>query len=324
MNILLTKGDAQSVPITLKDANGAWDLTGSTVVFKMSNSEGTITSINCTLGTTIDGEEVTAAQGGATIPFTTTHTATVANYVCWVEVTKNGSPVTFPSAGYIEVRVTQKDLSPTYCTIEDVYRKTELTSNDISESSIYEHILDAQSEVNEWYNTSFLNSVETTEWFDTREDELITIPEPNINLVYLTNTPVQEITSMEEYDGTNTKVRTWAATEYWLNQDTGEVRLISDVFGKQFHRLKVVYKYGFTEPPRIVRRLTMVIASLSVLVERMGGTYYDLSSYTLPTGVTVDKTEPYEKISKSIVIIKEELDRLKATIGEHRPNAVVI
>lgn len=103
--------------------------------------------------------------------------------------------------------------SSLYCSILDVYRKAGIDSTVISNEDVADHIRDADAEIDELYGKSFGNAQSITEWFDTLDDDIESIESDEISLLFLRYLPVQTITSVEEYDTSNTLVKTWASDE---------------------------------------------------------------------------------------------------------------
>lgn len=211
-----------------------------------------------------------------------------------------------------------------YCGVADVYRRAGITNDVISEANITEHILDADSEIDELYGKSFSNAQSVTEWFDTLDDDIESIESDETNIIFLTNRPVQSITSVAEYDTSNTLVKTWTSDKYWLDTDLGTIRLIEDSFVNQRHRVKVVYTYGYATVPRKIQKLSSIISAMTILLQQMGGTYDDVTSYSLPTGVSIGVGEPYMNMRTAMGELGKELKRHLDTIGRLKTNSVVI
>jgi len=207
-----------------------------------------------------------------------------------------------------------------YSTVSDVYRKAGIDSTVISETDVMAHIDLADAEIDAIYQKSFGNAQTETEWIDVEnldEDE-------DIATIFLDKRPVQSITSLESYDATETLVITWTSSDYWLDTGMGRIRLRSKTFSQQNHRVKCVYTYGFTSIPVNITALSATISAMRVLIEQIGGTYDDVTSYSLPSGVTIGVGEPYMNMTRAIEKLKDEKANLIKNIGQLRTNLLVI
>lgn len=110
-DIELMQGDSASVAIVLKENGIGVDLTGCTVTLSMINDISTVEhDIVCQPGAVLNAgtpseETVPFTEGGITVPFTATHTATDGLY--FASITKNlfGERSTFPNKGYITIKI---------------------------------------------------------------------------------------------------------------------------------------------------------------------------------------------------------------------------
>lgn len=104
--IELNQGDTDSIGAVLKENNETVDLTGSIVTFSMKNESGVEHDIECTQGGTVAGVNYTFAEGGVTIPFTSSHTQYADVFQGKITVLKPSAQKTFPSGNtYISVKV---------------------------------------------------------------------------------------------------------------------------------------------------------------------------------------------------------------------------
>lgn len=210
-----------------------------------------------------------------------------------------------------------------YTTVDDVYRKAGISSSAISESDVTDHIKDAEAEVEEILGRSFRNGNTFTEWIDTY-DENESIEGPEINTIFLSHFPVQAITTMKSYDVDGTLQKTWTGSDYWLDLDVGRIRLRSDEFANQRRRVEVVYTQGYFSVPRKIKDLTASIAAIQILVQQIGGTYDDVTTYSLPTGISVSVGEPYMNMRATIERLEKRVQELLKNIGRYKNNSVVI
>ena len=208
----------------------------------------------------------------------------------------------------------------TYATVAAVYRKAGIDNTVISEVDVEKHLFEADAEIDAMYQKSFGNAQTETEWIDIEnldEDE-------DIDTIFLDKRPVQSITSLESYDVTETLVIIWAASDYWLDSGMGRIRLRSKTFSQQNHRVKCVYTYGYSSIPVNITALSATISAMRVLIEQIGGTFDDVTSYSLPSGVSVGVGEPYMNMTRGIEKLKDEKDRLIKAIGQLRTSTLVI
>lgn len=102
----LNQGDSNNIGMLLKENAVGSDLTGATVTFSMKNESGVEHNIACQPGGTVNGTVYSFAQGGVTVPFTATHTASAGVFQGKITVLKYGAQKTYPSSNtYITVRI---------------------------------------------------------------------------------------------------------------------------------------------------------------------------------------------------------------------------
>jgi len=208
----------------------------------------------------------------------------------------------------------------TYSTYTDVYRKAGIDNTVISEADAEAHIVLADAEIDAMYQKSFGNAQSVTEWIDIEKiDE-----DDDIDTIFLDKRPVQAITTLESYDVTDTLAITWTSSDYWLDTGMGRIRLKSKHFSQQNHRVKCVYTYGFSSTPSNITALSATIAAMRVLIQQVGGLYDEVTSYSLPSGVTVGVGEPYVSSMRTIDKLDKEKTNLIKAIGQLRTSALVI
>jgi len=207
-----------------------------------------------------------------------------------------------------------------YCTTMDVYRKAGIDSTVVGEGDVADFIKESDAEIRAMYQKSFANATTETQWIDIEnldEDE-------DIDTIFLDLRPVQSITSLVSYDASGTLIITWSASDYWLDSGMGRIRLTSKTFAHQNHRVKAVYTYGYTTVPTNIAALSATISALRMLIDQIGGQYDDVTSYSLPSGVTVAVGEPYVSILRNIEKQDKEITRLTQAIGQLRTSTLVI
>jgi len=201
---------------------------------------------------------------------------------------------------------------------------------------VEEMILDAESEVDLWTGKTY----ESTEYTEYQEgsprqanitgtvDEGVysDIPVEEQREILLEHYPVISITSLTTLDDDGDTVDTLTEnTEYHLFKDAGKIWIYSSKipYGDNKKKIKIVYNAGTETVPRIVQRLTSVIAAVNLLVYQMGGTYNDVTSYTLPEGISVALGEPYTQIRETMNRLEKERDRLFNIVGREIRVAVI-
>jgi len=207
-----------------------------------------------------------------------------------------------------------------YCTTMDVYRKAGIDSTVIGEGNVADFIKETDAEIDAMYQRSFTNATSETQWIDIEDlDE-----DEEIDTIFLDMRPVQSITSLESYDTAGTLITTWDASDYWLDAKMGRIRLTSKTFAQQNRRVKAVYTYGYTTVPTNIAALSATISGMRIIIQQIGGTYDDVTSYSLPSGVTIGVGEPYTNMREGISRLEKEKDRLIKAIGQLRTNIMVI
>lgn len=220
-------------------------------------------------------------------------------------------------SGYFSI---DEDEAPLYCAVRDVYRKSGIDNTVISESDVIDFIAEADGEINAMYQKKFLNATSVTEWHNisTLDDE------DTIAVIFIEQRPIQSVTSVESYDITDNLVKTFTTDDYWLDNNTGILRLRSLDFAHQYNRIKVVYSYGYTSVPINIKNLSSCIAGMRVVIQQIGGTYDDVTSYSLPSGVSISVGEPYTNMREAITRLEKEIGKLTKDIGQLRQTTLVI
>jgi len=216
----------------------------------------------------------------------------------------------------------------TYTTTTNVRRETNLDTTVISDDDIEEFILDAEAEVDNWTGKKY----ESTEYTEYQEgsprqasitgtvDEGVysDVPVEEQREILLEHYPVISITSLTTLDDNGDTADTLTEnTHYHLFKDTGKIWIYSGKipYGDNKKKVKIVYNAGTETVPRVIQKLTSVIAGIHALVYQMGGTYNDVTSYTLPEGISVSLGEPYTQIRETLNRLEKERDRLFKMIG---------
>lgn len=224
---------------------------------------------------------------------------------------------TIVNASYFTIDAFDSSLD---CSILDVYRKAGVDSSVISNEDVADHILEAGAEVNTLMGRSFKNAQSVTEWHDIEElDE-----DDRIKIIFLDKRPIQSITSMVSYDKTDTAVITWTSDDYWIDLDIGTIRLKTKEFAQQNHRVKIVYTYGYEIVPTNIKNLVGNIAAMRIITQQIGGTYDDVTSYSLPSGVSIGVGEPYTNMREALTRLEKANTEILKAIGVLKTSVLVI
>ena len=210
-------------------------------------------------------------------------------------------------------------LTKLYCTATDVWNRSGVDENVISENEVILLITSSMSEIDAMFGKQFSYGNNVIEWFDTYHSD----PYKKISTVKLKYKPIISMTSVEEYDKNNDLVTTHSSDNYWINEKTGFLRLTDDEFVKQYHRVKVVYSYGYETIPEKIVTLCTLFSAMKLLIHQIGGTYDDVTSWSA-AGLNISVGEPYMNMSRNIEFMQKEATRLIAAIGRLRPSAIVL
>lgn len=221
--------------------------------------------------------------------------------------------ITFASAPGTDVAI-----KGDYKYLPEGYTNTDLT----------DLITKAQDEVERWTRKKYTDSTSTTEYFPGRAKKISATgnitegqyhdeTEEESRLIVLSNYPVQEITSLQflDDDGSVSKTLT-ENTDFHVWEDSGEIWLFNEKIpvGKNKKKVKIVYTYGYASVPIIVKELTAVLAAMRWLANMMGGSYDDVTSYSIPM-ITAAKGEPYMNMKACFDKLEKQKDRLLKAIG---------
>lgn len=79
----------------------------------------------------------------------------------------------------------------------------------------------------------------------------------------------------------------------------------------------IQYYYGVYPLPWNIRRLTAIIAALKALIHQIGGTFDDVTSYSIPD-FTASKGEPYTNIRETVLKLTLEMKTIKSEMVRYR------
>ena len=197
---------------------------------------------------------------------------------------------------------------PVYCKYEDVIRACGLDPSSLpkpmTKADIEANISDAEAEIDEMTNTTYQPTTVTEIYDGTGDDTL-----------YLNNYP---IISLDSLTINNTSITTSYVSVYTGIEGAGRIKLKSTAEKTAFddsddQLIEVTYTYGFNSVPNIVKRATANIAARLTLAQQVGGTYDDLSSFTIGEfSGTIGQA--YINIREAFNMLKEEWEK---TIRPH-------
>ena len=99
--------------------------------------------------------------------------------------------------------------------------------------------------------------------------------------------------------------------------------LYTEEFEHQARRVKIVYSYGFDVVPANIQQLTTVFATLKMLLNHIGSSVDDITSYSA-CGISLSVGEPYTASARAIELLTKEKDRLVAAIGRQRTSIFIV
>ena len=224
-------------------------------------------------------------------------------------------------SGEVDIRLISYSPSKLYSAPDDVYNlKSGIDSTVVSEANVRRAIELTDAMLDDYYGKSFLDGTSASEWIDIEDlDE-----DDEIATIFLEKRPVQSITSLVSYNTSDEVAKTWTTSDYWLDTKLGRLRLRTKEFSHQNRRVKVVYTYGYSTVPTSIRNLSAVITAMSLLIIQMGGTYDDVTSYTLPSGVSIGVGEPYMNMRTAIDKLEKERDFILKSIGQLKQGVYII
>ena len=212
--------------------------------------------------------------------------------------------------GQIYVRNPEEKL---YCTPDMVYLRAGQDENFVARADVNYYIREAMAEVDSLMGKNYNYSTSATEWFNTEEPDQNT----EVTKLFLRYTPIRAITSLEEYDTNGDAVATYSGDDYYIDLNTGMLGLYTEEFEHQARRVKTVYTYGHDTVPINIQQLTTVFATLKVLLNHIGNSVDDVTSFSAAglslcfTGdmelLTADGYKTFESLEdKNIEIINKD------------------
>ena len=193
---------------------------------------------------------------------------------------------------------------------EDVWRTAGISASVISRADVLSHILRAESEVEHLTGKPCgSETVIEEQWGN------------NKRYLQLFKTPVISITSLaiDDVDVTTTTID--------LIKNTGRIILTDDSESSKFtlpetttpnrreRNIDITYVWGYSTVPYWMRRMVECISAINILTQQTGGTYNDITSYTLGD-FTASVGEPWTNINRTVQNLREEFNRLYGVNGQ--------
>jgi hypothetical protein len=218
-----------------------------------------------------------------------------------------------------EIQFFVKDVAEKlYCSVATVKAKLGASKMTMTDDDIRQSIREAMGEVDQVVGRTFTNANEKVEWFSTDQ------PNPNyaVNKLFLTYLPVQNVTTLEEYDTSKTLVNTVSTADYWVDTN-GIVELTTDTFTHQRNRVKITYTYGYSSVPIKVSKLCSVIAQINVLLEYMIQQDSAITAYSVGD-INTSIGESYVTTERAMARLEKEKATIIKEIGNLRTDIFIV
>ena len=194
-------------------------------------------------------------------------------------------------------------------------------SNKMSDTLLATYLAPAAREV-EKITTNYYGSVKTSiAYFDGYTsgypqterpfgNQLDDLPEFELDMQ-----SVQSITSVEFLDRTG-DVDSTVDSDYISLDEDGRVILTSSSVPNGKRNVKITYTHGYTSVPAQVQELAALIGGVMSLVNISGGSYDDLTSYTL-SSFSAQIGEVYVNIREVLSQLNKRIDKIKSNLGDN-------
>lgn len=205
-----------------------------------------------------------------------------------------------------------------YSTKTQVRNRCGLTTTDVDDTTLDQHIAEADAEIELITGRKYTNS-------NSQTDNLGPFPRDmfgnKTKQLLLTQYPVQTVTSVQILNKDETVNTTVASTDYWLNSEAGIITLKDNAAVEYPRSVKVIYTYGISAVPTYVTQLSECIAGIKAWVKFLGGNYNVLNQYELPE-MSFNQGDFYARGKQMIDMLRAEADMILNTIGR-RQNTVM-
>ena len=209
------------------------------------------------------------------------------------------------------------------------YIPTEASVEDIES-----YITIADAEIEKWTGKKW-SVASYTEYFSGRAEKITATDsvkegqywdesEEDKHLIMLSNYPIVTITSLQYLDDDGTVDQTLTENTDFHFWDYGKIWIFTSSIptGHNKKKVKVVYTAGYSEATNEVKELSAIIASMQLLISMIGGSFIDITSYTI-TGTSVSVGEPYMNLRAGLEKLEERKNFLMNAIGREVRQMVV-
>jgi hypothetical protein len=172
-----------------------------------------------------------------------------------------------------------------------------LPSN-ITEANITSHIEDAESVIDRMCNTKFA-STSVTEYYDGNDMRTLMLnhfPVISVTSLVIQGTSIPVATKLHVYTGMA------GAGKIMLDSGAEKTTFESDEDPKG---IVIAYAYGYASVPAIIKKAAANMAARSLLMQQVGGTYDDVTSFTIPE-MSASLGEPWTQIRETIQRLTDE------------------
>lgn len=137
------------------------------------------------------------------------------------------------------------------------------------------------------------------------------------NTLFLSYRPIKNLQSLSISGVTVTPSKVYKWEDEGYLELHGQLNPEATYFTRQYPQNVVVsWVYGVYPVPADVKRLVASIAAQQCLIEQIGGTYNDVTNYSIPH-LSASKGEPYMNIRATIDYLKKEIDMLLKRIVKY-------
>jgi len=221
-------------------------------------------------------------------------------------ILKDSGAILLTSAGVTKVEDNVIYISYTY-------------SKKMSDTFINSYLAPASREVEKLTENYYGTEKTSTEYFDGYTSGYPQTDRPYANQIdnlpefELSNQSVQSITSVQYLDNVG-DVDTTVDSDYISLDENGRVILTSSTVPNGKRNVKIIYTHGYTSIPAQVQELAALICGVMALVNISGGSYSDVTSYTL-SSASFTVGEVYVNIREVLSQLNKRIDKIVLKLG---------
>lgn len=200
-----------------------------------------------------------------------------------------------------------------YTTQTRVYSTAGITSTVIPTTDVDEAILEATEQINQMVKTTFETRQVSFTLDGNGRDTLFLKHYPLITLDSLTidGTSVTTSTVYKYINEGKIVLGTDSEVAYFTNSEPQQV-VVQYTYGYNY----VFTDIGISANPEayLIRKLASHIAAMMILIQQIGGTYNDVTSYSIPE-FTASKGEPYTNIRETVARLDNSIKFMLNSTG---------